>query len=72
MQTLFFKYNAQEFVMNPILTSYRSKDSLEFDLPQIVLFSKIPNTSSNNLAIASNNHVIGQESQLTTIQGQQN
>lgn len=52
--------------MNLRLTSYGSKDSLEFDLPQIVLLSKIPNASSHNLAIASNNHIIGQESQLTT------
>lgn len=41
-------------------------NSLEFNVPQSVLFSKIPNASSHNLAIASNNHVIGHESQLPT------
>lgn len=52
--------------MNLRLTSYRSKDSPDFDFPQIVLFPKIPNTSSHNLAIASNKHIIGHESQFTT------
>lgn len=52
--------------MNHRLTSYGSKDSPEFDFPQIIVFLKIPNTSSHNLAAASNKHITGHESQLTT------